>query len=228
MSRETLWQRRFQSLLLFKNREGHCEVPRRYSDDPSLVEWIKTQRKQYRLAKEGKQSSMTAERTDALEAIGFTWRPQKQTSASWRMHFEELNRFKLQKGHCEVPRNYSQNPTLGNWVKEQRKQYMFLKKGKPSYMTTVKKEALDYIGFTWQIKGDKSPQWMMRYEELRQFQLQKDHCDVPQKYSENPSLGKWVHKQRGQYKSMKNGKPSAISEERIRKLDDIGFIWKIR
>jgi hypothetical protein len=40
---------------------------------------------------------------------------------------------------------------------------------------------------------------------------------VPQKYTENPKLGKWVHFQRTRFK---NGK---MDPERTQKLEEIGF-----
>ena len=42
--------------------------------DGKLGEWVKTQRKNYRFLQEEKKSSMTAERIELLEAIGFTWK----------------------------------------------------------------------------------------------------------------------------------------------------------
>ena len=42
--------------------------------DGKLKNWVKTQRAQYRFLQEEKKSSMTAERIELLEAIGFTWK----------------------------------------------------------------------------------------------------------------------------------------------------------
>ena len=38
-----------------------------------LGTWVKTQRAQYRVFKEGKSNNMTAERIELLKAIDFTW-----------------------------------------------------------------------------------------------------------------------------------------------------------
>ena len=38
-----------------------------------LKNWVITQRSHYRLFQEGKNNTMTAERIELLEAIGFTW-----------------------------------------------------------------------------------------------------------------------------------------------------------
>ena len=45
------------------------------------------------------------------------------------------------------------------------------------------------------------------------------HCNVPQGYTENPPLANWVGVQRTTYKEKK------ISQERINKLEALGFDW---
>jgi hypothetical protein len=39
--------------------------------------------------------------------------------------------------------------------------------------------------------GDK---WEKRYAELCEFKRIHGHCEVPQAYSDNPRLGKWVNR----------------------------------
>ena len=68
------WMQRFQELQQYKAKEGHCIVPRTYSESKQLGIWVSTQRAQYRLFKEGKQSSMTDDRISALESFGFIWK----------------------------------------------------------------------------------------------------------------------------------------------------------
>jgi len=65
----------------------------------------------------------------------------------------------------------------------------------------------------------------------------RDHgnCLVPSRYSPNPELGVWVGTQRTQYrlymKAKEAGKPastSAMNEDRIEQLEDLGFVWALR
>ena len=100
-----------------------------YDDSTSLAKWVTTQRQEYSLMKKGKPSSMIADRIGGLNAIGFTWQINKY-SLLWLEWYEELKQFKLQKSHCEVPRNYKENPTLGIWVNTQRNHYRLSKKDK--------------------------------------------------------------------------------------------------
>ena len=91
-----------------------------------------------------------------------------------------------------------------------------LKESKQSPLSTDKIEALEAIGFTWQMKKPNSPvPWIERYEELKQFRLKKGHCERPIKYNNNPSLGMWVSTLRKQYKLIKEGKQSPLSADRI-------------
>ena len=100
MKSETVWQTRYQELVNFKKFEGHCEVPRKYRHSPKLGNWIMTQRSQYRLIRQGKISSITADRKETLDIIGFRWKLEKHNTPSWVERYEELNQFQMQEGTC--------------------------------------------------------------------------------------------------------------------------------
>ena len=53
-------------------------------------------------------------------------------------------------------------------------------------------------------------------------------CKVPQHYKANRALGKWVAKQREQYRLKKNGEHSFLTDYRIEKLEQCGFAWQVR
>jgi Helicase associated domain len=63
--------------------------------------------------------------------------------------------------------------------------------------------------------------------ELADFKKENGHCNVHTN-AVNRKLGTWVHHQRRQYKLFKEGQPCHITEERIRALDDLGFVWRPR
>lgn len=50
--------------------------------------------------KDGSKSRMTREHVEKVENIGFLWTPLKDI---WNVRFEELQEFKDQHGHCNVP-----------------------------------------------------------------------------------------------------------------------------
>ena len=72
-SHSAVWQERMNELLEFKKIHSHCNVPTTYSENRKLAAWVKCQRRQYKLRREGKASNMTPERINDLEKIGFEW-----------------------------------------------------------------------------------------------------------------------------------------------------------
>ena len=61
------------ALSAYKATHGNCLVPQRYPTLPQLGTWVHTQRRQYKLLCEGKKSSMTKEKIQALNDLGFDW-----------------------------------------------------------------------------------------------------------------------------------------------------------
>jgi hypothetical protein len=68
-------------------------------------------------------------------------------------------------------------------------------------------------------------QWSEKFEELCEYRHKMGHCLVPHTYGENLPLARWVKRQRYQYKLMVEGKQSTMTEERVKALEDIGFVW---
>ena len=66
------------------------------------------------------------------------------------------------------------------------------------------------------------PSWEQRFKELERFKKGHGHCNVPKWYPSNPPLGWWVRNVR---KAKKHG---TIAEERVRRLDALGFRWVLR
>ena len=75
--------------------------------------------------------------------------------------------------------------------------------------------------------GKKNDPWSIKYDELRQYVVKHGNCMVPRGYKQNHSLATWVNNQRAQYRNLQINKKggSKISQERIEKLDSIGFYW---
>jgi hypothetical protein len=63
-----------QQLLAFKAKTGHCNVPQNATDCPQgLPNFVQEQRKYYNFFKRGKKCSLTQERIDRLNVLGFQW-----------------------------------------------------------------------------------------------------------------------------------------------------------
>jgi len=77
---------------------------------------------EHKFLKEGKKSSMTPWKLQALEDLGFTW-ARRKGQPSWDARYAELVAYKQEHGDCNVPTKYTINPALGRWVSTQRSQY---------------------------------------------------------------------------------------------------------
>jgi hypothetical protein len=74
-SKGTAWEDRLSELADHPKIHEHYNVPYNYNDSHKLATWVVKQRSQYRLQKERKTSPMTPSRNQALESLGFEWKP---------------------------------------------------------------------------------------------------------------------------------------------------------
>merc|ERR1711971_349959 len=94
------WEIMFEELRKFKDKEGHCDVPRNYSVNQELGTWVSNQRQ--------RRWRISEERASKLDSIGFNW--SIRLDYRWEIMFEELRKFKDKEGHCNVPQVYSESP----------------------------------------------------------------------------------------------------------------------
>ena len=105
---------RYTELVEFHRQHGHCLVSNKYTDNPTLVDWVRRQRHQYKLKTLGARNSMTTERIKMLEKLGFVWNSHDQM---WEEHFNDLKIYMEIHGDCNVPSRYPPDPALATWVK---------------------------------------------------------------------------------------------------------------
>ena len=133
----------------------------------------------------------------------------------WMDRFKQLKTYKKTNGHCIVPQRYAGG--LGAWVKSQRERYK--KAGK---LDNDRISRLESIGFVWKvIEMDNHQLWMARFEELKRYKKTNGHCNVPVRNA--GGLGGWVRMQRHNYK-----KAGKLDNDRISRLESIGFAWKAK
>lgn len=130
--------------------------------------------------------------------------------SNWDEHFGELIAFKAIHGHCDVPNEWPENPTLGWWVGTQRQL------DKAGRLSAERHQKLEALGFVWM---HKQPTWDEQFAALAQYKAQHGDCNVPRDWPENPSLSYWVGTQR----SIREALPP---EQRAR-LDALGFVWEV-
>ncbi|KAG7359229.1 helicase domain protein [Nitzschia inconspicua] len=71
--RSIIWDTRYQELVEFHKRHGHCNVSINCKDFPKLGTWVKCQRRQHCLMISGHKTHMTPSRVHLLQKIGFSW-----------------------------------------------------------------------------------------------------------------------------------------------------------
>jgi len=220
------WNIRLDQLKEYKRENnGSCLVPYNFEKNPALGKWVEKQRSQYKYFLEGKQSQITEERVKSLNEIGFVW----SLHTDWKVRYEELKKYKAKYGDCFV-RHTDEHKGLAKWNEKQRSQYKYYTDGKKSQLTAERVQLLNELGFVWSIRSSSINRvdWEDRYQQLLEYKQIHGDCLVPYNFDESPPLAKWVEKQRNLYKRKLDGRDSLLSDERIDKLNQIGFVWSLR
>lgn len=133
---EKEWEMNVSRLVAFKETHGHCHFLEVTPVDPVLGKWCRDQSKRI------KAGVMPAEKMAMLDELGFKW---NKHEANWNLFFKQLIQFKLDHGHCDVPKDYH-DAKFGRWCYAQKKQ-----KDLPS----DKKAALIGVGFAVEVPKQK-------------------------------------------------------------------------
>jgi hypothetical protein len=146
------WEAQLAKLKKYNGAHGDCNVPHSWVEDPALGSWVMCQRRGKRLLNRGELSKgMTAARVAKLEALGFAW---ELPAAGWEVQLTKLQAYKREHGDCNVPRDWAEDPVLGNWVTKQRALKKMLDRGEPRpYITAARVAELDKLDFAWCIYG---------------------------------------------------------------------------
>jgi len=196
------WEERFNELIAFKRKHGHCKVPQRSPDYRALATWVLVQR--------SRRKQLDKARLQKLNRVGFVWDP---FASVWEDMFAQLRNFKRAHGHCRVSSKSREFHHLAMWVNVQRSAQ---RKGS---IDEERASRLTKLGFDW---DPLESYWEGMFEELVKFKGKHRHCDVPAKWTANRPLGGWVSTQR---QLKKNGK---MSKDHFSRLNAIGFRWTIR
>jgi hypothetical protein len=208
-----------------KLKYGDYEIA---AETSGLDKWIRTQRYEYRMRMQGKDSLLTPARIDLLNMIGFDWKLESQhgLTTTWLKWYEELKAHYKEHGHAQLRASDS---TLGKWVANQRYQYKRWKQGEvPSCMTDKRRELLEDTGMIWDYRAEGQTkyddQWQERYEQLADFQKEHGHCFLS---GNSGPLGRWISNQRRAYQNRLKNSVSTLTEKREKLLRDIGFDFDV-
>ncbi len=185
------------------------KVPFNYviKTEENLVNWIRTQRKEY---KEGK---LEPDKIAKLEAIGMVWDTFKD---QWNNMYKLAQEYYEENNNLRVPFRYvtKTGESLGIWIHGQRQAY---KTGK---LTTEQISKLEAIGMIWKVGKTKDEKftWEDWYDLAVSYYEENNNLKVPQGYvtKTGENLGNWIANQRKAYKTGK------LTTEQISKLEAIG------
>jgi hypothetical protein len=223
--READWEESFSYLKTYKEREGHCRVPAKYLENGFwLGQWVGNLR--------ARAESVPALRRQQLNDLGFIWNGREAgrrvggERGGWEGGFSYLKAYKEREGHCRVPISHTENSfSLGRWVKHQR--------SKKDTLSEEYRKRLDEIEFVWDVY---EAGWEEGFSYLKAYKERKGHCLVPQGQKEHGfRLGAWVnnHSSIPTSRSLpplwrQRHRINTITAERRQRLDELGFVWKVR
>ncbi len=213
-SRARAWDQAVAVLEAYVRRHGHCAVPSRWSEDPTLARWVVKQRL---LRKRG---LLSPQRIDRLTRLGFEWSGEARRAGARRRLWEEslaaLAEFRRVHGHTDIPADWREDRPLALWAQRQRNEY---KKGR---LSAERADRLDALQFRWSPKRTRAQAridaWERSFAQLAATAKKQGHVDVPA----GTSLGRWVNDQR------RAKQVGALSAERVRRLEALGMCWSLR
>jgi hypothetical protein len=229
------WHDMYNQLLEFKQKHGHVKVPQRYDENPKLGRWVMTNRKNYREYKRSNGQKGDLGWMKRLESIGMvdditTGDANEGNEQTWYDMYNQLLEFKQKHGHVKVPQQYNENPKLGRWVSDQRSNYREYKrsngqKGYPERMKRLESIRLvDDISTEDAKRCSKNSRWDEMFNLLSEFKQKHGHVKVPQRYDENPKLGRWVMYNRKNYREYKRSNGQKGDPEQMKCLEKIGMV----
>jgi hypothetical protein len=222
------WVNRVHQLVEYRKKHGSTLVPKRYPENPSLGNWVNKQRVLYRrYCANETPCSLTAEKVEILNQIGFCWDgtlPKNEAASrdierKWWLRLKEFQ---------EAQESSSKNivsASLDRWMRQQRAEYQKFQNGDKTCKLDKKKVALlSGIDPNWW-KTIRRRQWEERCRDLIAYRDEHGDCCVPINYKKNKKLANWVSNCRKKYNLRMAGEESNLSLERIEELNEIGMVW---
>lgn len=205
------WDMYYASAKQYYKENGNLEVPARYITEEgyALGSWLNNQKAIRKGTIVGK---LTENQIQKLDDIGMIW---DSLDYFWEQNFKLAREYNLTYGNLDIPTNYKSTggKHLGNWILRQRQLY------KSNSLTDEQIKKLDSLGMDWMDRVDRI--WENGFIEAKNYSEEYGNLSVPKNYRSNTDfpLGIWIQRQRSLYKTNK------ISEDRIKRLTDIGMNW---
>ena len=152
----------------------------------------------------------------------------RDDDGTFQLRLAEVKQFVADHGPgVAIPDAYPSNEALGRWATQKRKQKRRADAGHTTRLTADRIAALDEAGFVWQVWGNRTEKWDEMFGRLVEFREQHGGSTriVHSLRAKDPDLrqlGMWCDRQRAAYKARQQGKSGPMTDDRAKRLDDIG------
>lgn len=214
------WERMYSVAKRYYETHGNLEVEKRYITEEgySLGTWLNTQRLVYA---EKTRGILTSEQVEKLDAIGMRW--ESVRDIVWEKNYDAAKKYYSEHGDLlpNVTYKSGNGIKLGRWVAQLRS---YRKSGIcNACFTDERLKLLDEIGMVWDV-----PDYLFEknYAALLDYYKENGNADVPSFYvtADGLRLGTWVCNTRNRRNG--KGKGADLTEEQIKRLDELGFSWE--
>ena len=167
-------------------------------------------------ASSGSEEEAADEEDDAADVSG-------TNDQKWQGFYDQLKKQYGEVGHCRVKQKFEMKQgkkkqvyqPLAAFVKRQRALHSAGK------LKSHRVELLKAINFAFDHKKET---WMEKLDQLKLYKMHKSHCKVTNKDGKDyDGLPNFVRIQRAEWRKMRNGKKSAMTQDRLELLEEIGF-----
>ena len=207
--RQHQWHEALAALSDYRKQHGDCRVPSKWPKKRWLASWVE------RMRSARKRNRLTKAKIQELDQIGFNWSVDFQPA--WEQRFKELEAFKREHGHCNVPRSYPLNRQLAYWVDGMRR------RKKQGRLDKANIRRLDALGFCWSLLHRRFHRRDLDelVAALTAFKQKHGHCNLIAAHEGvDGDLVSWLKDVR---KSKKQGR---LDPKYVRRLEKLGFEWE--
>ncbi len=230
---EDAWNKIYELAKKYYEHYGNLKVPQKFKtingydideNGYNFGEWISNQRVKY------KKGTLSEDKIKKLEEIGMIF--ENVNDDTWNMMYELAKKYYGHYGNLKISINFKtingykadeNGYNLGTWVGSQRMNY---KKGS---LSEEKIKKLEEIGMIFEKVNDNT--WNKMYELAKKYYEHYGNLKIPRNFKtingyevdeKGYNLGAWISTQRTSYNK------STLSEDKIKKLEEIGMMWNIR
>jgi hypothetical protein len=205
------WEERLSQLQGFKERHGHCNVPRGWHENPSLSYWVINQR--YKLRK----GELSADRVQRLQESGISWASPSDRIESrekaWTRMYRKIAQLKDAQGHSDAAAGTPPNRKVARWLANQR--YLM----RTGTLPADRRRKLEALGMLWNVERGRSrardEAWDRMYSEAKQFEKRHAQDGPMGKRTMPPKLARWIAYQHHRLEH------NTLPEDRRRRILDL-------